>query len=109
MRSLTGTFGVITGRVFVSYQEKEHVMRALQAMLISRQFHLQVMSITHGSKCLISDFLAGQKLQASQISQVSEELLQCCNFVEHIRVSKEEKGERRGACWGAEQVEEGRR
>jgi len=40
--SLTGTFGVSTGRVFVSYQDKEDVMRALQAMLISRQFHLQV-------------------------------------------------------------------
>ena len=40
--SVSGTFGVKTGRVFVSYKEKEGALRAIQEMLVTRQFHLQV-------------------------------------------------------------------
>jgi len=40
--SVSGTFGVKTGRVFVSYKEKEGALRAIQEMLVTRQFHLQL-------------------------------------------------------------------
>jgi len=40
--SLTGTFCAPTGRLFVSYEEKEPALRALQAMLITKQFKLQL-------------------------------------------------------------------
>ena len=39
---MTGTFCAPTGRLFVSYEEKEPALRALQAMLITKQFKLQV-------------------------------------------------------------------
>ena len=44
--SVTGVFGVRTGRVFLNYQEKEYALRAMQAMLISGQFHLRVNLLT---------------------------------------------------------------
>ena len=37
--SITGTYNVITGRVFVAYEEK---LPALRDMLISKPFHLLV-------------------------------------------------------------------
>eukprot|EP00092_Neocalanus_flemingeri_P037998 GFUD01041366.1.p1 GENE.GFUD01041366.1~~GFUD01041366.1.p1 ORF type:complete len:522 (+),score=119.58 GFUD01041366.1:35-1600(+) len=40
--SVTGTFGVKTGRVFVAYDEKEAALRAVQTMLVTKQFHLQL-------------------------------------------------------------------
>jgi len=40
--SLTGTFCAPTGRLFVAYDEKEPALRALQAMLITKQFKLQL-------------------------------------------------------------------
>jgi len=40
--AVTGVWGVRTGRVFLSYGEKEYALRALRAMLVSGQFHLQL-------------------------------------------------------------------
>jgi len=39
---VSGTFGVKTGRVFVSFKEKEGALRAIKEMLVTRQFHLQL-------------------------------------------------------------------
>jgi len=40
--SVVGTFDLSTGRIFLSYEDKEAALRALQAMLTSRQFKVQV-------------------------------------------------------------------
>jgi len=39
---ISGTFGVRTGRVFVSFEDKYTAIRAMQDMLITKQFHLQL-------------------------------------------------------------------
>ena len=40
--SITGTYNVITGRVFVAYEEKLPALRDMPDMLISKPFHLLV-------------------------------------------------------------------
>eukprot|EP00092_Neocalanus_flemingeri_P020880 GFUD01022621.1.p1 GENE.GFUD01022621.1~~GFUD01022621.1.p1 ORF type:complete len:497 (+),score=148.31 GFUD01022621.1:56-1546(+) len=42
LMNVSGTFGVNTGRVFVAYKEKEAALSAMQAMLVTKQFHLQL-------------------------------------------------------------------
>ena len=39
---MNGTFDCKKGRVFVSYKEKQGALNALETMLISKEYHLQV-------------------------------------------------------------------
>merc|ERR1719158_785667 len=40
--SVSGTFNTRTGRVFLNYEDKEAAVRAMQGMLISKQFHIRL-------------------------------------------------------------------
>ena len=46
---VNGTFDCKKGRVFVSYKEKQGALNALETMLITKEYHLQV-----SDPCLIS-------------------------------------------------------
>ncbi len=39
---VNGTFDCKKGRVFVSYKEKQGALNALETMLITKEYHLQV-------------------------------------------------------------------
>jgi hypothetical protein len=49
---VNGTFDCKKGRVFVSYKEKQGALNALETMLITKEYHLQVTNApSSGSLC----------------------------------------------------------
>ena len=52
---MNGTFDCKKGRVFVSYKEKQGALNALETMLITKEYHLQVSTYLYICCCLLSD------------------------------------------------------